>query len=358
MSNRVKQEDAGGRATADGRAFPILVYYSSAITHRTSTTYYVQPHSKRSFSQNLLRSEDEYLVQSCLTPHGKFIMDLTDSNLWAQISTRILENVPDIQSIRDSDATGSTVPVPGSKLCSQLSLEQTFSYYQQYPKDRPVLETFHMVLVTHMSYKYLITNFGDYAAIQRNIWSFNLHVVTTVFFIHRCWMLDKGRFNTLVSAFILVLALVQIAFGCASAAFAQRGHCALALEIAHWPFPDKQSHHETYYMDNQHWDSHQFTAFDKTLIDVFCTIVLAKFYANTLLATLNNRRNFADNLNNAQAISLSSFARRQDNTKMLGVHVTTHTDVMINPQYQHSQNLEPALSSVDDKTSDGTDWKN
>ncbi|KAF8522627.1 hypothetical protein BU17DRAFT_64316 [Hysterangium stoloniferum] len=279
----------------------------------------------------------------------------------------------------------STVPVPGSKLCSHLSLEQTFSYYQQYPKDRPVLETFHMVLVTHMTYKYLITNFGDYAAIQRNIWSFNLHVVITVLFCLRDyspnllpqWTKRSGVWA--VDTWLGSAALCDILVSAATVRSLWRSRTGISrtnnlitrlitwtintgILTSLWAILDivfvRVFFLVAHIIDLTLFATFQFTAFDKTLIDVFCTIMLAKFYANTLLATLNNRRNFEDNFNNAQGISLSSFARRQDNTKMLGVHVTTHTDVMINPQYRHSQHLEPALSSVDDKTSDGTDWKN
>lgn len=81
-------------------------------------------------------------------------------------------------------------------------VSQTYVYYQHYPRDRPVLkglvgtiwwalprtrspslhltsslrilDTLHTILVTHMVYTYLVTNFGDYTALAGNIWSFNV----------------------------------------------------------------------------------------------------------------------------------------------------------------------------------------
>ncbi|KAF8525779.1 hypothetical protein BU17DRAFT_83261 [Hysterangium stoloniferum] len=300
---------------------------------------------------------------------------------------------------------------------------QTFSYYQRYPNDRRylkavvgsiwILETFHIILVTYMIYEYLVTGFGDYAALQRNTWSFNMHVglttivacISQIFFVFRCWMLDRSTLNTIVSLFILGIAVIQLAFGmtCTALTFVLKhfsefqrytwavgvwlGAAALcdilvsaAIVRSLWRSRTGISRTNSLITRLILWtintgiitslwailDIAAFSGAKDTLIHLFFNVMLAKLYANSLLATLNNRRTSEESSGTSQNISLSNvssgraFVARQGDSKLSGVHVMTHTvqDVSTNTQSQYSQNMEAALSSVDDKTSDWPDCKN
>ncbi|KAF8590209.1 hypothetical protein K439DRAFT_211103 [Ramaria rubella] len=112
-----------------------------------------------------------------------------------------------------------------------ISTLQMYVYFQRYPVDphyfKSVVgviwgsDTFHTICITHMMYTIFISDFGDHAALGKRIWSFNLHIFTTtivasisqVFLVHRCWILDKGTFNTVMSIIALIPALVQLVFG-------------------------------------------------------------------------------------------------------------------------------------------------
>ncbi|KAF8525781.1 hypothetical protein BU17DRAFT_83269 [Hysterangium stoloniferum] len=322
---------------------------------------------------------------------------------------------------------------------------QTFSYYQRFPKDRThlkaivgsvwVLDTFHTILITHMIYVYLVTNFGDYQALQRNTWSFNLHVMTTV----------RSVINYIFQKDVNGILLLQVtrglhfpsifhppmlearqkqtqhrdfrfniirgagsnrntAFGltCTALTFTLTeytqflkytwavdtwlGSAALcdilvsaAIVRSLWRSRTGFPRTNNLIMKLILWtvntgiltslwailDIALFSASQDTLIHDFFNVMLAKLYANTLLATLNNRRSSDDDQSNVQSIALSgvtggrSYPPRQTDTQLTGVHVFTHTvqDTTSDTPRQASQDLRPTSSSLDDKrpnwTNDG-----
>ncbi|KAF8580207.1 hypothetical protein K439DRAFT_318635 [Ramaria rubella] len=240
---------------------------------------------------------------------------------------------------------------------------QMYMYYQRYPKDNLYLksivaviwtfDTVHTVFITHMVYTYLVTGFGDYTALGENIWSFNAHVFITtivacisqVFFVHRCWMLDRGRLNTVVSIFILLVALVQFVFGMICTVltfrlteFAQflkyiwavdtwlgaAATCDILVSAAIvrslWRSRTGIKRTNNLIMSLILWtvntgvltsvwailDIALFTSSTNTLIHDFFNVMLAKLYANTLLATLNHRRpTYGDDQEDIQSRNIS-----------------------------------------------------
>jgi len=280
------------------------------------------------------------------------------------------------------------------------------------------LDTIHTILVTHMVYTYLVTDFGDYTALQGNIWSFNLHVFVTtivacmsqIFFIHRCWTLDKGKINTFFSCFILLVAFTQVGFGiaCTAITFSRTQYvqfleftwavdtwlgAAAACDIlvsaaivrSLWRSRTGIPRTNNLIIRLILWtvntgiitslwailDIALFTASKDTLIHDFFNVMLAKLYANTLLATLNHRRptNGDDDSYDAKNISLSRVSRprafpgRETDTAVNGVHIMTHTiqnvDDVKDPQrplyVQHAEGPSWSGDSTDGKASHWVD---
>jgi len=223
---------------------------------------------------------------------------------------------------------------------------QVFVYQELFPRDVWwlkcvvasvwILDTSHTIFICHMIYSTLITNFGDYDAIAHNIWSFNINVLITtivaaisqVFFIHRCWRFDKSIFNTVASAIILCFAAVQFAFGslCAHLTFslslysqfldykwavdtwlgsAAATDILVSVALVRSLLMKRNEVQRTRGLIERliRWtvttglitsvwallDLAVFTASQTTLIHLFFNIMLAKLYANTLLAALNHR---------------------------------------------------------------------
>ncbi|EJU01656.1 hypothetical protein DACRYDRAFT_53157 [Dacryopinax primogenitus] len=221
---------------------------------------------------------------------------------------------------------------------------QVYVYHDMFPRDVWwlklvvasvwILDTLHTVFISHLVYTNLITNFGDYEAIEHNGWSFNINVLITtfvaaisqVFFIHRCWRCTI--FNTIASSVILLFACVQFAFGslCTHLTFILTNYsqfleykwavdtwlgsaavtdilvsCALVRSLLMKRNEVQRTRNlieklirwtVTTGLITSVWallDLAVFTGSETTLIHLFFNIMLAKMYANTLLAALNHR---------------------------------------------------------------------
>ncbi|KZT59230.1 hypothetical protein CALCODRAFT_431229 [Calocera cornea HHB12733] len=225
---------------------------------------------------------------------------------------------------------------------------QVYVYHEMFPRDVWwlklvvlsvwILDTLHTIFISHMIYTNLITNFGDYSAIMHNTWSFNVNVLITtivaaisqVFFIHRCWrcecsllcalrcvwegadavlggVVDKSVLNTVLSGIILLFAafldykwavdtwlgsaaVTDILVSCAlvRSLLMKRNEVQrtrnLIERLIRWTV--------TTGLITSVWallDLAVFTASETTLVHLFFNIMLAKMYANTLLAALNHR---------------------------------------------------------------------
>jgi len=109
-----------------------------------------------------------------------------------------------------------------------------------------------------------------------------------------------------------------------------------------------------------------FSAFPRTLLHLFFNILLGKLYANSVLATLNNRRSAEVDSSHSEAYSLSTVSggrphvAKQGDTRISGVHIMTQTiqDATANTQGQYSHSPELALSRVDNKILDWADLEN
>ncbi|KAF8576681.1 hypothetical protein K439DRAFT_1397162 [Ramaria rubella] len=111
------------------------------------------------------------------------------------------------------------------------TLFQTYSYYMRFPKDTLlkkslvavvcVINTFQTVLISHGIYYYLILNYGNPVALEEGVWSFILEVVVTdlvactvqMFFASQVFYMGKGA--RIITATILIFAIIQLAFSCA-----------------------------------------------------------------------------------------------------------------------------------------------
>ncbi|KIP06228.1 hypothetical protein PHLGIDRAFT_19513 [Phlebiopsis gigantea 11061_1 CR5-6] len=108
---------------------------------------------------------------------------------------------------------------------------QTYTYLNRYPLDRPfykilvgvlwVLELVHSILVSHASYFYAITNWGNSLVLLfPPIWSLCVQVIlgaiagaiVKICFAMRVWRFSNG--NRLVTGVIIVLALAQLVVAC------------------------------------------------------------------------------------------------------------------------------------------------
>ncbi|TDL22928.1 hypothetical protein BD410DRAFT_787743 [Rickenella mellea] len=106
---------------------------------------------------------------------------------------------------------------------------QTYVYYQHYPTDRPtmksliavlwIMNTFHMVLLILTLYHYLIRSFGNYEALAVSTWELRIHVFTNcfiaflvqLFFACRVWRVSEG--NRVVTGSIIFFACSALGFG-------------------------------------------------------------------------------------------------------------------------------------------------
>ncbi|KAI0776577.1 hypothetical protein BD413DRAFT_224131 [Trametes elegans] len=111
-----------------------------------------------------------------------------------------------------------------------ITTMQTYLYMSRFPKDPwfirwtvwslLILDTFHITMSWHMIYYYLILNFDNKPALDDSVWSFDITIVVTAvitvivhcFYARRVFLLG-GR-NWYLIAFILVLSVVRLVFGC------------------------------------------------------------------------------------------------------------------------------------------------
>ncbi|KAM5544786.1 hypothetical protein V8D89_001684 [Ganoderma adspersum] len=129
-----------------------------------------------------------------------------------------------------------------------LVVHQSYRYFQLYPKDSVwikalepprqtvnspiltaapcrVLETFHIVLITHSCYHYLVTNYSHPDTDSTSVWSLSLLTVTTgfivipiqSFFARRIFLLGCLRYRLLV-VFAFVLFAAELGFLCTATA--------------------------------------------------------------------------------------------------------------------------------------------
>ncbi|KAH9929408.1 uncharacterized protein B0H18DRAFT_997092 [Fomitopsis serialis] len=105
---------------------------------------------------------------------------------------------------------------------------QTYLYYTRYSKGDGrglkalvaiifVVDTFHVILLTISYYHYTVTNFGDYIALENDVWSLSVQVgvgalagfLVQLFFAYRIYGLSERRIQ--IPGAICVLALFQLA---------------------------------------------------------------------------------------------------------------------------------------------------
>ncbi|TDL19778.1 hypothetical protein BD410DRAFT_791643 [Rickenella mellea] len=108
---------------------------------------------------------------------------------------------------------------------------QCYLCFQQYPTDRFaksivgtlwVLNTFHIVIIGHAVYGYLITNFSHPLALLDATWDITSHIVINsfiaylvqLFFAHRVWKFTNR--NIYLGGIVVILATVQFAFAVAT----------------------------------------------------------------------------------------------------------------------------------------------
>ncbi|KAL5520987.1 hypothetical protein ACEPAG_8909 [Sanghuangporus baumii] len=116
---------------------------------------------------------------------------------------------------------------------------QSLIYYQNSTNDPKymkwtvmflwLLDAFHLALISHATYRYLVTDFGSFIAITRADWSLSLQIIITVlsdftislFYVYRVWIMSN-RSRLLSSAAWLIY--INISFCVASDLW-----CALCL---------------------------------------------------------------------------------------------------------------------------------
>ncbi|KAI0076925.1 hypothetical protein K474DRAFT_1662308 [Panus rudis PR-1116 ss-1] len=127
---------------------------------------------------------------------------------------------------------GTLIEIALSMILYGITLTQTYVYYLNYPDDSlwlklhiaavTVVETIHTIFIIHMSYAYLITDFGHLEELERIVWSaggsatLGMVIVALVqgFYIRRIWILS-GK-NKPLTFTIAALAFVRVVFGLAT----------------------------------------------------------------------------------------------------------------------------------------------
>lgn len=113
-----------------------------------------------------------------------------------------------------------------------LTSLQSYLYYTNYPRDRLsfkilvgalwALDALQVAFISHSAYWYLVSNYGNAAALLRGEWSILLEVAATVliavfvqlFFAHRAFKLSRD--NYFVATFVVILAFVHAGTGFAA----------------------------------------------------------------------------------------------------------------------------------------------
>jgi len=106
---------------------------------------------------------------------------------------------------------------------------QTYMYFIRYPKDPRwtknivsslwMMDTFHIFLISHAIYHYLVLNYANPSSLESGIWSLFLSIgvnvaiafLTQCFFIHRLHQLSGGKWW--ITGPILVSVLAHLCFG-------------------------------------------------------------------------------------------------------------------------------------------------
>ncbi|KIM59515.1 hypothetical protein SCLCIDRAFT_993008 [Scleroderma citrinum Foug A] len=114
---------------------------------------------------------------------------------------------------------------------------QTYLYYMYYPNDRRdtkilvaviwILDTLHISLTCHSMYYYLVSNFGNVAALAVGTWSLYaslavnlcIAVLVQMFFSLRIFYLCRQEIRWIVSAPIVLMVVVHFAFGIETVVF-------------------------------------------------------------------------------------------------------------------------------------------
>ncbi|KAI0757571.1 hypothetical protein C8Q80DRAFT_107295 [Daedaleopsis nitida] len=109
-----------------------------------------------------------------------------------------------------------------------ITLHQAYRYYRLYPKDplalkavvtvTLLLETFYTILLTHVCYFYLTTNYANVLALGRGVWSLNLVpvmsgvviIATQSFFVRRVYLIGP-RYRP-IAVLVVVLLVVELGF--------------------------------------------------------------------------------------------------------------------------------------------------
>ncbi|PFH46857.1 hypothetical protein AMATHDRAFT_68959 [Amanita thiersii Skay4041] len=229
---------------------------------------------------------------------------------------------------------------------------QTFLYFKLYPDDKLgikllafavwLLDTSHTAFVSLTLWHLLITHFGNGPAIDHTPWSMAITIALTAiltflvhcFFVYRIYKLSDG--NCYIASFLGFLAFARLSFACLTTSymihlellseFVKRYTWAFTLGLALSSILDilitgflcyllksKQKKHPSC-MDRV-LDSLMIYAFENgsltcaaTIVAMICWLimphnlifmglhfVISKFYANSLLATLNTRKKFYKN---------------------------------------------------------------
>lgn len=238
---------------------------------------------------------------------------------------------------------------------------QLYIYYQKYPKDWIlyrasvaiiwILDGINLGLVVHCLYHYLISSFGDYAALGVIVWSFKLQVTTNVIIVvivHILYSLRVWRLNSRATLLPILLFLIVIAgagvgvalivetyktnlfsdmarakwviyASYASAAFVD---CAIAGTMSYYLYGSRTEFATTNSKISALilWTLSTglvtsvcslcalvvYAALPSTLVFLAFEFVLAKLYFNSLLAMLNDRKRINDGSNGTSfSVSLS-----------------------------------------------------
>ncbi|KAI0731469.1 hypothetical protein C8Q72DRAFT_229257 [Fomitopsis betulina] len=107
---------------------------------------------------------------------------------------------------------------------------QTYQWYRSFPQDPALirwvvssvclLDTFHIILIMHMIYYYLVTNYNNPSALTESVWSWDISVLVTAlitcivhgFYARRVYILGHRRWPLVIV--IATLSSLRLIFGC------------------------------------------------------------------------------------------------------------------------------------------------
>ncbi|CAA7262210.1 unnamed protein product [Cyclocybe aegerita] len=118
--------------------------------------------------------------------------------------------------------------VTAAALLWGVGTSQTYWYLSRYPMDPPlwrvsvvvlwILNTTHQVMITHIVYHYLVTNYFNPAQLLVRIWSLPLQAVlqhtaaliSQFFFLVQIWRLSKGRWYLVIAPILFMFSTVGV----------------------------------------------------------------------------------------------------------------------------------------------------